>query len=182
MILYQLPFCTNNKNNKQLMRFSRSLFRTVHSKIPKCAMAPFSSSLPNYLYNPTLVDVPIACSWPNLLLTSSILSPISYFLPWYLRFRPITNWTMGTLQLPSADPTEHQHWTEPILCEETRARLEYYRSLGWLPPNYKPKTLQGIAVVERYWRRYCAVRIRFTSANPYIIYTYLEFPLGLYAT
>ena len=63
---------------------------------------------------------------------------------------------MGTLQLPSADPTEHQHWTEPILCEETRARLEYYRSLGWLPPNYKPKTLQGIAVVERYWRRYCA--------------------------
>jgi len=25
------------------------------------------------------------------------------------------------------------------------------------------------------------VRIRFTSANPYIIYTYLEFPLGLYA-
>ncbi|RAO74324.1 uncharacterized protein BHQ10_010336 [Talaromyces amestolkiae] len=56
---------------------------------------------------------------------------------------------------PAANPEEHQYWTDPILCEETRARLEYYRSLGWLPPNHKPKTLEGIAVVERYWRKYC---------------------------
>ncbi|KUL81536.1 hypothetical protein ZTR_10660 [Talaromyces verruculosus] len=56
---------------------------------------------------------------------------------------------------PPANPEEHQHWRDPILCEETRARLEYYRSLGWLPPNHKPKTLEGIAVVERYWRNYC---------------------------
>ncbi|KAH8696487.1 hypothetical protein BGW36DRAFT_360320 [Talaromyces proteolyticus] len=52
--------------------------------------------------------------------------------------------------LPPANPQERQYWTDPILCEETRARLEYYRSLGRLPPNHKPKILEGIAVVERY--------------------------------
>ena len=50
---------------------------------------------------------------------------------------------MGANPLPPADPNEHQHWTEPILCEETRARLEHYRSLGWLPPNYKAQNSQG---------------------------------------
>ncbi|OJJ62706.1 hypothetical protein ASPSYDRAFT_65810 [Aspergillus sydowii CBS 593.65] len=57
--------------------------------------------------------------------------------------------------VPPAQPGEHQFWTDPILCEETRARLEHFRSLGWLPPNFKPKTLEGLAVVERYWRKYC---------------------------
>jgi hypothetical protein len=61
---------------------------------------------------------------------------------------------MGKRALPATDPNERQHWTDPILCEETRARLEHFRNLGWLPPNYKPLTLEGIAVVERYWRRY----------------------------
>ena len=55
--------------------------------------------------------------------------------------------------LPPANPDEHQYWTDPILCKETRARLEHFRGLGWLPPNYKPKTLEGLAVVERYWRK-----------------------------
>jgi hypothetical protein len=32
--------------------------------------------------------------------------------------------------------------------------LEHFRSLGWLPPNYKAKTLEGIAVLEPYWGRY----------------------------
>ena len=54
---------------------------------------------------------------------------------------------------PATDPSERQYWTEPILSEETRARLVNFRELGWLPPNYKPLTLKGIAVVERYWRR-----------------------------
>jgi hypothetical protein len=49
-----------------------------------------------------------------------------------------------TMTLPL--PPEHQ-------CEETRARLEHFRSLGRLPPNYKPKTLEGLAVAKRYWRR-----------------------------
>ncbi|OJJ62717.1 hypothetical protein ASPSYDRAFT_86371 [Aspergillus sydowii CBS 593.65] len=57
--------------------------------------------------------------------------------------------------VPPSQPSEHQYWTDPILCEETRARLEHFRSLGWLPPNFKPKTLEGLAVVERYWRKYC---------------------------
>ncbi|KAJ5216405.1 uncharacterized protein N7498_002812 [Penicillium cinerascens] len=26
---------------------------------------------------------------------------------------------------------------------------------GWLPPNFKPNTLKDIAVVERYWRKFC---------------------------
>ncbi|ODM19121.1 hypothetical protein SI65_05738 [Aspergillus cristatus] len=52
--------------------------------------------------------------------------------------------------LPPANPDEHQYWTDPILCEETRTRLEHFRNLGWLPPNYKPRTLEGLAVVEQY--------------------------------
>ncbi|CEL09489.1 hypothetical protein ASPCAL12624 [Aspergillus calidoustus] len=62
---------------------------------------------------------------------------------------------MAPPPIPPAQPGEHQFWTDPILCEETRARLEHFRSLGWLPPNFKPKTLEGLAVVERYWRKYC---------------------------
>lgn len=60
---------------------------------------------------------------------------------------------MAPAPMPSAQTDEHQHWTDPILCEETRARLEHFRRLEWLPPNFKPKTLEGIAVVERYWRK-----------------------------
>jgi hypothetical protein len=52
-----------------------------------------------------------------------------------------------------AQPDEHQYWTDAIICEETRARLEQFRCLGWLPPNFKPKALEGIAVIERYWRK-----------------------------
>ncbi|KAI3193967.1 hypothetical protein CBS147311_8868 [Penicillium roqueforti] len=62
---------------------------------------------------------------------------------------------MAPTPVHPAQTDEHQYWTDPILCEETRARLEHFRSLGWLPPNFKPKTLEGIAVVERYWRKYC---------------------------
>ncbi|KAJ6021273.1 hypothetical protein N7540_006777 [Penicillium herquei] len=62
---------------------------------------------------------------------------------------------MAAVPAQPAQGNEYQFWTDPVLCEETRARLEHFRSLGWLPPNFKPKTLQGIAVVERYWRRFC---------------------------
>ncbi|KAJ6142434.1 hypothetical protein N7471_001887, partial [Penicillium samsonianum] len=61
--------------------------------------------------------------------------------------------------------------TDPILCEETRARLEHFRSLGWLPPNFKPKTLEGIAIVERYWRKYCI-----QSNEDYMDFLLLEDP------
>ncbi|KAJ5438594.1 uncharacterized protein N7458_009592 [Penicillium daleae] len=62
---------------------------------------------------------------------------------------------MTPTPVPPVQPDEHQYWTDAILCEETRARLEHFRSQGWLPPNFKPKTLEGIAVVERYWRKFC---------------------------
>ncbi|KAL4778139.1 hypothetical protein BJX76DRAFT_366673 [Aspergillus varians] len=73
--------------------------------------------------------------------------------------------------VPPAEPGEHQFWTDPILCEETRARLEHFRSLGWLPPNFKPKTLEGLAVVERYWRKYC-IQLK----EDYVEYLLLEDP------
>ena len=58
---------------------------------------------------------------------------------------------MAPAPVPPAQADEQQYWTDPILCEEPRARLEHFPSLGWLPPNFKPKTLEGIAVVECYW-------------------------------
>jgi len=36
--------------------------------------------------------------------------------------------------LPPANPDEHQYWTDPILCEETRTRLEHFRNLGMASP------------------------------------------------
>ncbi|KAL6229344.1 hypothetical protein BDW75DRAFT_103877 [Aspergillus navahoensis] len=72
---------------------------------------------------------------------------------------------------PLAPPTqanEHQYWTDTILCEETRARLEHFRGLGWFPPN-KPRMLIGIATVKYYWRKYC---IR--SNEDYMDYLLLE--------
>ncbi|KAF1816829.1 hypothetical protein P152DRAFT_463208 [Eremomyces bilateralis CBS 781.70] len=41
-------------------------------------------------------------------------------------------------------------WTRP----ETFAKLEHYRSFGWIPPNYNKSTLRRMAVVERYWYKY----------------------------
>lgn len=41
---------------------------------------------------------------------------------------------------PRAQPGEHQSWTDPILCKETQVRVGHFRSLGWLPTNFKPKT------------------------------------------
>ncbi|KAJ6116580.1 hypothetical protein N7512_006305 [Penicillium capsulatum] len=82
---------------------------------------------------------------------------------------------MAPIPLPPTQADEHQYWTDPILCEETRARLEHLRSLGWLPPNFKPRTLIGIATVERYWRKWVYSRSenegdrRITYKNRYCI-------------
>ncbi|CAG8005703.1 unnamed protein product [Penicillium nalgiovense] len=76
---------------------------------------------------------------------------------------------MAPVSMPPAQVDEHQYWTDPILCEETRARLKHFRSLGWLPPNFKPRTLIGIATVERYWRKYCV-----QSNQDYVNYLLLE--------
>ena len=37
---------------------------------------------------------------------------------------------------------------DPILCKDSRARLGHFKQLGWLPPNYKLKTRERVAVVE----------------------------------
>ncbi|KAJ5887370.1 hypothetical protein N7495_007411 [Penicillium taxi] len=76
---------------------------------------------------------------------------------------------MAPAPVPPAQPDEHQYWTDAILCEETRARLKHFRNLGWLPINLKPKTLEGIAVIERYWRKYCM-----QSKEDYVEYLLLE--------
>ncbi|KAI3287650.1 hypothetical protein DTO002I6_7616 [Penicillium roqueforti] len=76
---------------------------------------------------------------------------------------------MAPVSMPPAQVDEHQYWTDPILCEETRARLKHFRSLGWLPPNFKPRTLIGIATVERYWRKFCI-----QSNQDYVNYLLLE--------
>src|SRR5277367_3283457 len=45
-------------------------------------------------------------------------------------------------------------WTEPVSREETLARREKFRKIGWLPPNFKPKTKKAIATAKRLWDRY----------------------------
>lgn len=82
---------------------------------------------------------------------------------------------MLVLPLPVPDPAEPSPlWTEPILSEETRARLEHFRQLGWLPPNYKPRTLRGLAVVEGYWRRQVIVVVwpHHMLTDPYHTFRY----------
>jgi hypothetical protein len=53
------------------------------------------------------------------------------------------------------------HWTEPVSREETLARREKFRKIGWLPPNHKPKTKKVIATVKRLWDKYviCGCRL-----------------------
>ncbi|KAL2868373.1 uncharacterized protein BJX67DRAFT_371439 [Aspergillus lucknowensis] len=50
--------------------------------------------------------------------------------------------------------------TPPPVPPAQPGELEHFHSLGWLPPNFKPKTLEGLAVVKQYYRelisnRYC---------------------------
>ena len=55
----------------------------------------------------------------------------------------------------------HPHWTESVSREETLARREKFRKIGWLPPNFKPKTKKAIATAKRLWDKYviCACRL-----------------------
>jgi len=63
---------------------------------------------------------------------NTILSRARNLLPPAVAIRPkLSSFAMvGKRALPAAEPNEHQHWSDPVLCEETRARLEYFRSLG----------------------------------------------------
>ncbi|KAJ5084008.1 hypothetical protein NUU61_008587 [Penicillium alfredii] len=99
---------------------------------------------------PESFNILLSSSQPRYLDRPSIPGLLSRSQPWPLY--PIS--PMALLPLPPAQGDKHQFWTDPILCEETRARLKHFRSLGWLPPNFKPGTLIGIAVVERSWRKW----------------------------
>jgi hypothetical protein len=46
------------------------------------------------------------------------------------------------------------HWTVPVSREETLARREQFRKVGWRPPNYKRKTTKNIAWAKSTWDRY----------------------------
>ena len=53
------------------------------------------------------------------------------------------------------------YWTEPVSREETLARREKFRKIGWLPPNHKAKTKIAIATAKRLWDKYviCGCRL-----------------------
>lgn len=47
-------------------------------------------------------------------------------------------------------PPEAQH----VSSELTQAKLDEFRQMPWIEPDLKQTTLEGLQVVERYWRRY----------------------------
>jgi hypothetical protein len=57
---------------------------------------------------------------------------------------------------PSEGPNALENYS--TLRSDTLSRLEHYRSIAWIPPNYKPKTQKLMAVFERYWYKYALHR------------------------
>jgi len=53
-----------------------------------------------------------------------------------------------------ASVSSRPHWTVPVSREETLARREQFRKVGWRPPNYKRKTTKNIAWAKSTWDRY----------------------------
>ena len=47
-------------------------------------------------------------------------------------------------------PAEAQH----VSSELPQAKLDEFRQMPWIEPDLKQTTLEGLQVVERYWRRY----------------------------
>jgi hypothetical protein len=41
-----------------------------------------------------------------------------------------------------------------VSSEQTLAKLDEFRQMPWIEPNYEETTLEGLKVVERYWHRY----------------------------
>jgi hypothetical protein len=40
--------------------------------------------------------------------------------------------------------------TKDVSSEETRAKLDEFRKMPWLQPDYKEATLEGLQTIERY--------------------------------
>src|SRR2546423_7133061 len=50
------------------------------------------------------------------------------------------------------------HWTDPVSREETLARRDKFRNVGWRPPNHKPKTKKVVTYAKNVWERYVTRR------------------------
>jgi hypothetical protein len=84
----------------------------------------------------------------------------------------------------------HPHWTDPVSREETLARREKFRKVGWRPPNHKPKTKRVIASAKRVWDRYvtcygspylCTVEVRASNRSlSDIASTSVSMPINTY--
>jgi hypothetical protein len=47
--------------------------------------------------------------------------------------------------------------TKCVSTKQTQAKLAEFRQLEWIGPHYQQTTLEGLGVVEKYWRRYVAL-------------------------
>ena len=65
--------------------------------------------------------------------------------------------------LPVSAPS---HWTDPVSREETVARRDKFRKVGWRPPNHKPKTKKVVTYAKNVWERYVT---RCGSTFPYVL-------------
>jgi hypothetical protein len=50
--------------------------------------------------------------------------------PYYLDLAVLT----APPPVPPGQPNQHLYWTDPVLCAETRARLEHFSFAAWLWP------------------------------------------------
>ncbi|KAL2833279.1 hypothetical protein BDW59DRAFT_77720 [Aspergillus cavernicola] len=72
--------------------------------------------------------------------------------------------------LPAANTNKHQYWTCPILTRKHGPGLSTSAVLNSPPPNFKPSTLKGLAVLKEYWQRYtyiCSDRTRDRTSLTY---------------
>src|SRR2546421_1905726 len=65
---------------------------------------------------------------------------------------------MNAPALPSLPVSAPPHWTDPVSREETLARRDKFRNVGWRPPIHKPKTKKVVTYAKNVWERYVTCR------------------------
>src|SRR2546429_3432535 len=90
------------------------------------------------------------CSQPVFILASHVvflrrpsLNSGLYFLFSWTWSPSHEHATIATLSASS-----HSHWTHPVSREETLARREQFRKIGWHPPNHKPNIKKVVAYAK----------------------------------
>lgn len=104
-----------------------------------CSLIP--TGFPRWPYKMSLFSLPlVSFFWPSLHLSShlSTNSPS----------KPSVNCSKHCLQ------NSLFLYSYYICLSQSRCLFEHFQNLGWLPPNYKPRTLEDLAVVEQYWQRH----------------------------